>query len=183
MSEPQQHPQTPLQAPASRPKATLSAAMRLITQRDFRVVYGRGRRASGSWITAVVHQHPAKARSSDRPRLGVSVSKDHGGAVRRNKLKRLLREAFRLERERLPARVDIVLIPRRRDDRVPLAELRSELVRLVDKALRAPPPRPRRRKPKSGGGTSSKSANGHAGRSAARAPATGGVQAKRRAKD
>ena len=68
-------------------------------------------------------------------RLGVSVSKDHGGAVRRNKLKRLLREAFRLERHRLPLGLDLVLIPRQRAEDFPLQALRAELVPLVERAL------------------------------------------------
>lgn len=123
------------------PAATLPARLRLKTQRHFRAVYQRGRRKSGAWLTVVVLQRDVVAAGG--PRLGVSVSKDHGGAVRRNKLKRLLREAFRLERHRLPDDVDVVLIPRQRPDRVPLAELRAELVQLVGAALRAPQ-RPRR---------------------------------------
>ena len=46
------------------------------------------------------------------PRLGCSVSKKVGGAVVRNRYKRLFREAFRLEQANLPAGVDFVLIPR-----------------------------------------------------------------------
>ena len=121
--------------------ATLPAHLRLKTQRDFRAVYGRGRRASGDWVTVVVW--PRREGEVEAPRLGVSVSKDHGGAVRRNKLKRVLREAFRLERERMPQSCDVVLIPKRRDDDLPLHELRPELARLVEKAFHKPP-QPRR---------------------------------------
>ena len=82
----------------------------------------------------------------EAPRLGVSVSKDHGGAIRRNKLKRVLREAFRLERARMPQSCDVVLIPKRRPDDLPLAELRGELPKLVEKAFHKPAPRGRGRR-------------------------------------
>lgn len=119
--------------------ATLPSKLRLKTQHHFRAVYQRGRRAAGQWLTVVAL--PRHARNGDlgpAARLGVSVSKDHGGAVRRNKLKRLLREAFRLERHALPPGLDLVLIPRQRADDFPLAALRAELVTLVTRALQQP---------------------------------------------
>jgi ribonuclease P protein component len=119
--------------------AICGARRRLRSQRQFRFVYQRGRRASGRWMTIVaVMQRPATDDDRAGPRLGVSVSKDHGGAVRRNKLKRLLREAFRLERHRLPQAMDLVLIPRQREDNYPLAEMREELVALVRRAASGP---------------------------------------------
>lgn len=119
--------------------ATLPVARRLVTQHHFRAVYQRGRRASGAWLTvvALLRRGAPGTEPPSHVRLGVSVSKDHGGAVRRNKLKRLLREAFRLERHRLPAGLDLVLIPRQRDDDFPLALLRAELVQLVERALQS----------------------------------------------
>jgi ribonuclease P protein component len=122
--------------------AGLPKRRRLATQRHFRAVYQQGRRAGGEWLTVVVRRR----RDGDGDaRVGVSVSKDHGGAVRRNKLKRLLREAFRLERQRLPAAIDVVLIPRQRADDFPLGALRAELAALVVRALGGrdrPRPRP-----------------------------------------
>ena len=66
-------------------------------------------------------------------RLGLSVSRKVGGAVQRNRWKRLIREAFRLSREQLPVGVDLVVIPR--PDVVPTLEaIRASLPRLARRA-------------------------------------------------
>ena len=49
-------------------------------------------------------------------RLGLSVSRKVGGAVRRNRLRRLYREAYRLSRSELPTGLDLILIPRSADE-------------------------------------------------------------------
>src|SRR5258708_9099954 len=68
-------------------------------------------------------------------RLGLSVSRKFGGAVQRNKLRRLYREAFRLTKAELPAGLDLVLIPRGQD--IPtLVELKNALLKLVPQVAR-----------------------------------------------
>jgi ribonuclease P protein component len=100
----------------------------LLSAREFQKVYQRGGRSAGAWITVVALRRPDQQGA----RLGVSVSKDHGAAVRRNKIKRLLREAFRHERAQLPA-MDYILIPRQREEKFTLAALRSELSQLAQR--------------------------------------------------
>ena len=74
---------------------------------DFRRAYDRRCAASDSLL--LVFGYP---NGLVYPRIGLSVSRKVGGAVVRNRWKRLLREAFRLSRERLPAGLDLVVIPR-----------------------------------------------------------------------
>jgi ribonuclease P protein component len=76
------------------------------------------------------------ADGEDGPRLGLSVSRRVGGAVERNRVKRVLREAFWAEAERLPTSSDYVVVAR--PDARELAEregtggVRTALAELVD---------------------------------------------------
>lgn len=60
-------------------------------------------------------------------RLGLTVSQKVGGAVRRNRVKRLLREVFRTERALFPARSDIVVIAKSGCSVDSFAEVRAEI--------------------------------------------------------
>jgi ribonuclease P protein component len=81
---------------------------RLSKSADFDRVVRTGRSHAGRDF--VLYVFP---RGGDEPpRLGMSVSRKVGGAVERNKVKRMLREAFALECERLPEGSDAVVVAR-----------------------------------------------------------------------
>jgi ribonuclease P protein component len=71
-------------------------------------------------------------------RLGLSVSRKFGGAVERNRLRRLFREAYRLTRQQMPAGLDLILIPRSKSA-PPLADLLTALPKLVHQLVRKLP--------------------------------------------
>lgn len=82
---------------------------RLTRSSDFQRVYRQGSSTASRFL--VLHYF-AQPPGRGEPRLGLSVSKKLGGAVVRNRVKRLLREAFRECAERLPGDYDYVLIAR-----------------------------------------------------------------------
>jgi len=122
---------------------------RLSRSAEFERVYRQGRSKGNRFL--VLYAFPRDAEASEReeegPRLGLSVSRRVGGAVDRNRVKRVLREAFWAEAERLPAGSDYVVVAR--PDSRDLAEregeggVRAALAELVD-ALGGSPAREER---------------------------------------
>lgn len=82
-------------------------AMRLTHRREFQRVFdARTSRAVGPLVVY------ARPNDLARPRLGLTVGRRVGPAVLRNRVKRLLREAFRLRQHELPAGYDFVVVAR-----------------------------------------------------------------------
>jgi ribonuclease P protein component len=95
---------------------------------DFDRVYRR--RASASDRYLLVFGFP---NGLNHARLGLSVSRKVGGAVVRNRWKRLIREAFRLGHPDFPKGLDLVVIPRRGGEEPKLANLLPSLAQLTNR--------------------------------------------------
>jgi ribonuclease P protein component len=110
------------------------SAARALRTADFRKVYDHGTRISGPLFAAFCLARPGGASSDDSlARLGLTVPKAIGGSVERNRIKRRLREAFRLHRGELNPRWDIVLNPRRTALTAPFTDLERALRKVIEK--------------------------------------------------
>jgi ribonuclease P protein component len=83
---------------------SLPSARRLRRRSEFQHVFDGGRRAHGRYVTIIAA--PAGGAAT---RLGIVASRKIGGAVSRNRAKRLIREAFRTQ-DPPPHSVDLVVI-------------------------------------------------------------------------
>ncbi len=81
---------------------------RILKRSEFLALDGRGRRFVAEWFVVIVAPSAAS-----RSRLGVTVSRRVGRAVQRNRIKRVVREFFRLNRHRLGGCWDLHVIARR----------------------------------------------------------------------
>ena len=108
----------------------LKKSMRVRSPQEFERIYAARTRAGDEHLLVF-----ALAGATAQTRFGLSVSRKHGNAVRRARLKRLLREAFRLSQHELPAGLDLVLIPRQESE-TSIDQYRQSLVRLTHKLHR-----------------------------------------------
>lgn len=102
--------------------------LRLLRRSDFRRVYEEGQRRSAPLFALFF-----RANGLPHTRLGITAPGRLGNAVLRNRVKRRLREVFRLNRSVIPGGWDIVLNPRQSVARVRFERLAKEILRLFPK--------------------------------------------------
>jgi ribonuclease P protein component len=106
----------------------LARPLRLKENRQFQSVYRRGRSWSNRHM--VLHVLP---RPTSEKRIGFSVGKKLGGAVQRNRVRRLLREACRALAPNVATGVDIVIVGRAEAAQAPLMDLISGMQSLFER--------------------------------------------------
>jgi ribonuclease P protein component len=116
-----------------KPRSTSSRG-RLSRSAEFERVYRQGRSTANRHL--VLYAFPNE--STEVPRLGLSVSRKVGGAVERNRVKRLLREAFARAQDGLSPGQDLVVVARPQAgelaEREGLAGVDASLAELLEKA-------------------------------------------------
>jgi len=113
-----------------RPDRRLTRGQRISQSRLFQEAYDHGSRHVGRLMVLWLRSGPGAAL-----RLGVVASKrSFRRAVDRARVKRLLREAYRLSRHRYQGAYDVVLIARRPLLDVKRQEAEADLLRLARKA-------------------------------------------------
>lgn len=116
------------------PDQRLTRERRLRRKADIDRVFRRGR--SGSDALLRIH---VIANGLPESRLGISCPRKVGGSVARSRWKRLIREAFRLNREGLGAGIDLVVVPLRPPGALKRQDVERSLTAIVGRIRRCGP--------------------------------------------
>lgn len=106
----------------------LPKSARVLHRGHFKNIFKSGKRLIGASISL-----DYRLGCSNRPRLGITVSKRHGKAHDRNRFKRVVREAFRELYATLPHSLEVNIYPRRPSPDICKAIIMNELLQLLKK--------------------------------------------------
>jgi ribonuclease P protein component len=117
------------------PKHPLNASSRLKKRREFKRIQRGGKKIWGRRFIYTISQG-----ATQETRIGITVSRKAGNAVKRNRIKRWVREVFRTHPHLFPDIVDVVVIAKRDIEDFSYAAIRDEFVaiftRFFDKSKR-----------------------------------------------
>lgn len=120
-------------------RAAFPKSARLLKRAEFRRVYDQGRRVTSPSFAmffaprsaATTDDEAPAAAVTGGPRIGLTTPRALGKSVARNRIKRRMREAIRIELAQYQAPIDYVFHPRRSVLDVAFPQLRREVVRIL----------------------------------------------------
>ena len=115
----------------TRERFTLGRHERVRGKADIDDIFARGKSATDGVLTVIVLPN-----GLPHGRVCVGASKKWGSAPRRNRLKRLMREAFRLAKHELPLGLDYMIMPRVGAEAMTLEAVRKSLLVLARRAAK-----------------------------------------------
>ncbi|WP_373897208.1 ribonuclease P protein component [Haloimpatiens sp. FM7315] len=98
---------------------------------EFRRIYKRGRSFSNKLLVLYIYKNRDNINLN---RLGISVSKKVGKSVTRSRVKRLIKESYRLNKENVKKGFDFVVIARVNSNDKPYKDIEASLINLFKKA-------------------------------------------------
>jgi ribonuclease P protein component len=111
-------------------RESLPRAERLRKRREFVAIQGSGRKLQTDHFLVFVQ----RGRTAEAaPRMGVTVSRKVGGAVVRNRVKRLVREVFRRSKMLFPRGLDIVFVAKKSAETAEYEQVKREIEGLCRK--------------------------------------------------
>jgi ribonuclease P protein component len=121
---------------------TFPKSDRLLRRYEYLAAQKDGRRVHTPHFVLILHDR----HDDGGPRLGVTASRKSGNSVVRHRVRRLLREVFRLDRGAFPPGHDLVVLVRENTPDLDLATVRDEVLGALTKPRkRQSPPSPGRR--------------------------------------
>lgn len=109
----------------------MNKEIRLKKNRDFKIVYKRGKNFWNKEFTIFI-----KPISKNKVRFGISITKKFGKANKRNLIKRRIKEIIRLNICDLGLGYDMVILPKKNTLEIDYIELEKSLLRLIKYALK-----------------------------------------------
>ncbi len=119
-------------SPAPEGRYAFGKNERIRRRSEFSALFQTGKRIHSEYLTVIFCTNTSGIR-----RVGLVVGKKVGKAVRRNRMKRLLREFFRLNKHRLPASQDILIVARKDFSSMKCQDLCRELEKVLAGRMKA----------------------------------------------
>ena len=100
---------------------------------EFKNVLNKGKFYKGKYVIVYINKNK---KENNNNRIGIAISKKLGKAVIRNRIKRLIRESYRLQKEKLKVGYDIVFIWNKQTEfnKNKFENINNDLINLFKKA-------------------------------------------------